>query len=144
MFVFAPYSERHPLDNTLKIGMLGQQNGRLQIPSKGVGYAGLLPEVSHQARDAEPSAGDLEERPAGHTGRLTSVRHEDVPDRQGLVSPRLRTPRNPRSLHLPPRRGGGFVAPPERHPSLTRRRPPGQQTLAWLYFTGGEASPALL
>src|SRR3990172_6962476 len=104
--------------------MLGQQNGRLQIPSKGVGYAGLLSEVSHQAGDAEPSTGDPEERPSRHAGRVPRVRDEDVPDRQGIVSPRLRTPRNPRSLHLPPRRGGGFAHPAENTETIARPADP--------------------
>jgi hypothetical protein len=35
MFVFEPDSGRHPLDTSLKIGMLDHQNGRLQITQQG-------------------------------------------------------------------------------------------------------------
>src|SRR3972149_7334912 len=119
--------------------MLGQQNGRLQIPSKGVGYAGLLPEVSHQAGDAEPSAGDPEERPARHAGRLPGVRYEDVPDRQGIVSPGSG---RPAIREASTSRPGEAVALPIRR--RAQRRLPGQRTLAWLSFCGDEASPPLL
>ena len=140
MFVFTPHSGRHPLDNTSKIAMLGHQNGRLQITQqKGVGYAGLLPEVSHQAGDAEPSTGDPEERPASHTGRLPGMWHQDVPDRQGIVSAGSGHPAIREAFTS--RQGEAVVSLLRRR---TQRRLPGQRTLAWLSFCGDEASPLLL
>ena len=50
-----------------------------------VTYASILHEVPEEGGDPEPETDQDEEWQAGHTGRVPEVRHQGVPNREGIA-----------------------------------------------------------